>query len=123
MKRFFVLLTGALCLSSWLAHAGREMTVHVGRLESAFVVNLPANPTTGYQWQVAQFDKSLLTLTSQHYVAPKPQIMGAGGDSLFTFQLRQGKFYPKSTAMVFTYARSWEPSSAMLTKVTVKFDE
>ena len=123
MKRFFLLITGALCLSSWLAHAGREMTVHVGRLQPAFVVKLPANPTTGYQWQVTQFDKSLLTLISQHYVAPKPQIMGAGGDCLFTFQLRQGKPYPKSTAMVFTYARSWEPSSAMLTKVTVKFGE
>lgn len=123
MKRFLVLLTGALCLCSWLVHASAAMTIHVSRADSSFVVKLPSNPTTGYQWTLTRFDKALLNLTSQQYVAPKTRMMGAGGNALFTFQMRQGKSYPKSTTMLFSYARSWEHSSAAVTKVTVQFDE
>lgn len=123
MKRFLVLLTGALCLCSWLVHASGAMTVHVSRADSSFVIKLPANPTTGYRWAVTRFDKTLLDLTAQQYVAPKTRMMGAGGNALFTFQVRPGETYPKSTTMLFSYARSWEPSSAAVTKVTVQFDE
>lgn len=123
MRRFSVLLMGLLCLCSWLVHAGDSMTIHVSRSSSSFVVKLPANSTTGYQWTVTRFNKALLDLTSQQYVAPKTRMMGAGGHALFTFQMRQGESYPKSTTMLFSYARPWEPSSATVTKVTVQFDE
>ncbi len=123
MKRFLALLTGALCLCSWLVHASGTMTIHVSRSASSFVVKLPANSTTGYQWSVAQFDKTLLDLASQQYVVPNTRMMGVGGNALFTFKLRQGESYPKSTTMLFSYARSWEQSSAKVTKVTVQFDE
>ncbi|MFI4919145.1 MAG: protease inhibitor I42 family protein [Legionellales bacterium] len=89
--------------------------------KSGFIVTLAANPTTGYQWSVVQFDKKLLTLSSSHYQKSETHLIGAGGNMLFTFSLRKGKSYPAKSDMVFKYARSWEPSAGMLKKVKINF--
>lgn len=111
-----------LCMSSWLAYADKTLILHANRTALTFEVTLPANPTTGYQLSVKQFDASLFQLTSKHYIAPKSKLIGAGGQMVFSFQLLQGKSYPKQTDLSFSYARSWDPSSTTVTKVTVMFD-
>lgn len=120
MKRLSVVL---LCLCSWLAYAADNVLVHVKRSDSSFVIHLPANATTGYQWNVVRFNKALLDLKSHQYTAPQSKVMGAGGEASFTFLLQHAKSLPKSTELVFRYARPWEAaSSGKLTKVTVVFD-
>lgn len=107
---------------SLTGYAGKEgSTVRVDPANSTFQVSLDANPTTGFSWSVTQYDKKLLTLTGQQYQQPKTQLIGAGGQTVFTFSLNKGKKYPKSTQMDFTYARPWAHDSAMQRKVTIDF--
>lgn len=118
-----ILLGSVLLGFSIIANAGTgdDLTINVNSSQSSFVVQLAANPTTGYQWKVVKFDKGLLSLISSHYQKPQTNLMGAGGQMLFTFTLNKGKSYPTKTNMVFKYARSWEPDSSTLKNVTVNF--
>jgi len=123
MKRLLMMLMSVLCLCSWLAYANDNLTVHVKRSDTSFVIRLPANATTGYQWNLVRFDKTLLSLKSHQYNAPQSKMMGAGGEASFTFQLQRAKSRPNSTELVFRYARPWEAaSSGKLTHVKVVFD-
>ncbi len=89
--------------------------------DPSFVVTLPANPTTGFQWSIVRFDKNLLTLRSSNYERPKTNLIGAGGQMHFTFTRQKGKSYPESTVIVLKYARSWEPDTATLKSIQVNF--
>ncbi|KTD11340.1 protease inhibitor I42 family protein [Legionella jamestowniensis] len=97
------------------------MSLNVNPSQNQFVVTLPANPTTGYQWTVEKYDKSFLKLLSSNYTASKTKLIGAGGQMQFTFQLIKGKTYPQSTSMQFKYARPWEPETGTMKQVTVNF--
>jgi inhibitor of cysteine peptidase len=116
------LLLGVVLLAfSIIATAGDDTTMNVNSSDTNFVVKLEANPTTGYQWSVVQYDKDLLTLSGSKYQSRKTQLIGAGGQMLFTFTLNKGKSYPAMTKMVFKYERSWEPESGMVKNVTINF--
>ncbi|ASQ45641.1 protease inhibitor I42 family protein [Legionella clemsonensis] len=97
------------------------MSLNVNPNQKEFIITLPANPTTGYQWTVEKYDKSFLKLLSSNYLAAKTKLIGAGGQMQFTFQLLKGKSYPQSTTMQFKYARPWEQEKGTLKQVTVNF--
>lgn len=86
-----------------------------------FTIPLAANPTTGYQWSIVTYDKQLFTLKNATYQSPKTKLIGAGGTMLFTFALNKGQSYPKTTKMVFNYARSWEQGKGTVKTVTLNF--
>lgn len=109
---FFYL--GALC-------AQNSLELHVDNNQSLFVVTLPANPTTGYQWQIKSYDKNLVTLKDSQYVKSSTAI-GGGGTMIYQFSLINGKNWPKSTSLTFTYLRPWEKNQGTDTVVTVYFD-
>lgn len=115
------ILASLLLLSSVCASAAGTLMMKADPASEVFVVVLPANPTTGYQWTVTAYDKKLFKMTNSRYIAPQTKLIGAGGKMTFTFERLKGQSYPQSTAMTFTYARSWEPKSAMLQPVTVQF--
>ena len=104
-----------------IGQASEPLIMNVDAKSSQFVVTLPANPTTGYQWKVSQYDKRHFQMLSSHFIAPKTRLIGAGGQMTFTFAPIKGKSYPKSTTMLFTYARSWEPKSGTVKEVTINF--
>ena len=110
------------CINTCFAEAPTAQSIHVSSAQSTFTVQLPANPSTGYQWALSNYDKSLLILKSKTYIRPQSNLIGAGGVSVFTFELRAGKSYPKNTAILFNYLRSWAPETASPTEVTVFFD-
>lgn len=116
-----VIFSGLLLLTSLCSYAGNGLTFAVNSSSPTFVVTLPANPTTGYQWTLTSYDQSLLQMTGSKYVAPQTKLIGAGGNTMFTFMLVKGKTYPQSTQMSFTYARAWDPKSGTVKKVTVNF--
>ncbi len=113
---------GLLLLSfSMMIHADDNLTMNVNVNDPSFIVTLPANPTTGFQWSVVRFDNDLLTLRSSAYERPKTNLIGAGGQMHFTFARQKGKSYPDSTVIVLKYARSWEPDTATLKSIKVNF--
>lgn len=68
-----------------------------------FVVELAANPTTGYQWQPA-FDPAALKLVGRDFSLAGAAI-GGGGVERFCFEsLAAG-----ASRLSFAYQRSWEP--------------
>lgn len=50
------------------------------------VVRLSSNHTTGYSWQVAQNDASLLRPLGNRYVRSRTKLMGAPGFQVFRFK-------------------------------------
>jgi predicted secreted protein len=93
----------------------QRITVPVG---VSFTINVKANPTTGYTWEVG-FDQSLLKLVKR-YTPSGTGAMGAGGVESFEFEgMKKG-----DTKIYMNYKRSFEPNNPSLeTKtfdVTVK---
>ena len=117
------ILGGFLLLCSLGAQADDNTVITVDSSSQQFVVTLPANPTTGYQWTVTSFDKKTFKMTASQFVSPRTRLIGAGGQMTYTFALIKGQSYPKSTQMSFTYARPWDPKSGTLKQVTVNFNK
>ncbi|GGI80549.1 protease inhibitor I42 family protein [Legionella impletisoli] len=101
--------------------AANTMTISADPTQPTFQVTLPANPTTGFQWSIKDYDKKRFEITNSQFVAPQKKLIGAGGSMVYTFKLQPGKTYPEKTNMLFKYARSWEPKSATYTRVIVHF--
>ena len=116
------ILWGCILLISAMSTYAVEVTIlNVSVKKIDFEVNLAANPTTGYQWSVLQYDKKLLKLTSSTFERSKTNRIGAGGEMHFVFSLQKGKIYPASTEMKFQYARSWEQGTGVMKTVKVNF--
>lgn len=67
-------------------------------------INLSANATTGFQWQIGpELDETLVELTDKNYKSdPAPLgMVGVGGRMYFTFTAKQ----PGTTDIVLDYAR------------------
>ena len=95
--------------------AAQRITVPVG---VSFTINVSANPTTGYTWEVG-FDQSLLKLV-RRFTPSSTGMIGAGGVESFEFEgMRAGE-----TEVYLNYKRSFEPNNPALEtktfKVTVK---
>jgi len=114
---------GLLLFFAVCGHAADTMNMSVDRGGSKFVVTLPSNPTTGFQWKVTTYDKKRLTLADSHFIAPQTKLMGAGGQMTFTFARVKGTSYPSSTKMLFTYARPWEAKGGTVKTVVVHFSK
>lgn len=72
---------------------------HVLRIE------LPANPTTGYAWTLAEVDTDVLKPPpEEEYLPPQTDAMGAGGISIWRFEA----VGPGTTTLRLVYRRPWE---------------
>lgn len=72
-----------------------------------FIIELPANPTTGYSWYWLineSFDQLPVKLSRAEYVAEKTGLVGSGGVMKFTFDAHKAG----STSLVVVYKRRWE---------------
>ena len=79
------------------------LTVKAGQ---KFDIVLPANPSTGYQWQIIGTpDASLIQSAGQNYIPKQPVIPGSGGVEVWTFnalapgetEIQFGNFPPGNT--------------------------
>ncbi|MCI4363035.1 MAG: protease inhibitor I42 family protein [Thermoplasmata archaeon] len=83
------------------------------RAGEGFLLELDANPTTGYRWE-AEFDPALLCLLSEEYVrgVDRP---GAGGVQRFRFQaVGQGR-----GPLHLRYRSAWRSATADEHEVSV----
>lgn len=97
------------------------VTFNVSSAETKFIVTLQANPTTGYQWQIQHYDRSLLVLTATHYLKPKTNLLGAPGQIQFSFALKDGVTRPTCTVIKFVYKRPWETEIGSQKIATINF--
>jgi inhibitor of cysteine peptidase len=72
-------------------------------------VRLPANPSTGYQWAVVQYDSTLMLPPSSQYIPQNRNLAGASGQSVWEFKFKKGAFrIPQKTVVILEYKRPWE---------------
>ena len=90
------------------SNSASPIEIEVGQ---EFIITLDSNPTTGYQWQLAELlDEAILRLIGSKYEAPeaKPGLVGAGGKERWTFKaVGEGE-----TKICLKYVRSWEKDVA-----------
>lgn len=103
------------------ATANSDELMNVNSNNPDFTISVPANPTTGFQWTVIDYDKALLNLTHSQYVKPNSKLIGAGGVMKFTFDRNSGVAYPASTEITLKYARPWQANSATIKHVRINF--
>jgi inhibitor of cysteine peptidase len=81
----------------------------------AFSIVLDSNPSTGYQWQLAQSpNREFLKLINSTYRAPITELVGAGGKEIWSFKaLSVGQ-----RTIVLEYVRPWEKNKEPVKSVT-----
>jgi inhibitor of cysteine peptidase len=84
---------------------GESITVESGK---RFAVELDANPTTGYTWQLTADPGGQVQLVGSEYTAAGTQLPGSGGTQRFTFQATA----TGTTSLAFGYVRPWETGVA-----------
>jgi inhibitor of cysteine peptidase len=95
---------------------GTDIDITIG---SALVVQLPSNPSTGYNWTIAGEPSPLkLQKTSFRKGATKASSVGASGTAIF--QLRASS--PGLATLTLIYRRSWEYNVAPIKTFTVRVD-
>jgi len=89
--------------------------------EDVLTIFLPANPTTGYDWVLAdELHSRYVTLVSNEYETPKTEMVGAGGTSKWQFKaVNEG-----IATAALEYLRSWEkdvdPVYTLLLQIQIK---
>ncbi|MDG2306512.1 MAG: protease inhibitor I42 family protein [Candidatus Binatia bacterium] len=82
-----------------------SMTVSAGE---QFDIRLPANPSTGFRWQVGSIDEKVVRLVDTRYDAKVTDAVGAGGTDIFSFVgVASGRGNIK-----LVYLRPWEKGVA-----------
>jgi inhibitor of cysteine peptidase len=66
------------------ADAGKEIILTVGQ---NLIIDLPANPSTGYRWNIVEINEDLLSLVSREFRQDKapPGKVGVGGTLVLNF--------------------------------------
>jgi len=78
--------------------------------DQRLIVSLPANPSTGFGWQLQQLDQNIAKQSGDpdyRSDANQRQAVGVGGASVWTFTA----VAPGTTTLVLAYQRSWEQGS------------
>jgi inhibitor of cysteine peptidase len=84
------------------SYSGKQVELSVGQ---SLILTLASNATTGYRWTVVKnSDEGVLHESGHEYIAPKTNLVGAGGKEAWTF-----KAMKKGTSTIsMEYSRPWE---------------
>ncbi len=83
-------------------------TIYISKDFQLFTIALAGNPTTGYSWQVKDFDHAFLKAVGEPLYQSETStvpLVGQGGTFFFSF-LTQGK--EGEVKLEFAYSRPWE---------------
>lgn len=103
MKKWVLLSVLVFCINAY--SQSKKISVSVNSPD--FSIQLPANPTTGYDWQVKGIDAAVVQFKGKRYLAPNRNLVGAAGMTLLQFRLKSVDNYPKSTQIQLIYTRPW----------------
>ncbi len=81
---------------------------------------LKSNPTTGYRWEIATIDSTILIPNGVEYIADEvhPGMVGSGGRSIVRFRTVKGG----KTSVRLIYRRPFENDVAPLKEYTLLID-
>jgi inhibitor of cysteine peptidase len=95
---------------------GGQVTLEVGQ---TLVLSLKSNPTTGYEWEIAEIDEAILKETHHEYKADWPVLIGSGGRDVWRFRAEaEGR-----TTLTLNYRPSYkeaEPIQTFSVEVVVR---
>jgi len=105
---FCVLAIQGLTMSGCSAEQKSQTKSIEARVGQDISIELEANATTGYQWELANpLDEKILQLVKSEYLPEKTGLVGSGGKQMWVLKaLKQGK-----TAVSFKYSRPWEKNT------------
>lgn len=85
-----------------------------------FKIVLASNPTTGYSWQLQDYDKKIITLIKHAYIPPKMVVPGAGGYEAWRFKVKLNNFNKQQTTYLkMLYKRPWEKRAVKELKFSI----
>lgn len=97
--------------------AGSTVSIDAG---TTLRVELAGNPSTGYGWEVAGVDNTILTQTGEPAFTPESDAVGAPGTVVLRFEAAA----PGTTPLEFVYRRPFEegvpPTDTFSVTVTVE---
>ena len=103
MLAVYRLLKTGLCFTMILGFSFM-LTACAGKKAQTARLELPSNPTTGYEWQAVQ-EADIFEISSEYVEEKKDSdIVGAGGRQIFTLKPKE----KGTTKVTFTYSRPWE---------------
>lgn len=107
-----------------VSYASTDKPLLVSAAHPEFELKLPSNPTTGFSWFLGAYDHHLIHAVSHKYIAPKKQLMGAGGYELWSFKVKKAAFVlPQQTVITMHYRRPWTEKQAKTQQFTVIIKE
>ena len=106
---FFLLLMLSACQKNVLSLSdnGKSMAFKVGK---SFEIQLPENPTTGYQWNLifSPQDQMIVVPMSEEYIPEPVNRVGAGGVRILKYLA-----YSSGTVIIYgSQIRPWENAKA-----------
>jgi inhibitor of cysteine peptidase len=96
--------------------------INVSRNNPYFNVNLPSNPSTGYQWYLTRYNPNLVKPVGHSVLKTSNNMPGAPSITQWNFKARHDAFsVPQYGKLRFEYRRSFENTPARVQIVTVYF--
>ena len=92
-------------------HADGENTVFWAQIyadDGTIMFILPANPTTGMDWNYTGDDSGVVSFIGEDYAADFVDLEGAGGQTTYFFRAEK----PGKTLLMFNYSDMWNPYAA-----------
>lgn len=123
MRKIHWIIT-AFLLNFSLAAWSNQTTQNIQVKENAptFTIQLPANPSTGYQWFLMHYNPRLVKPLSHNYTPASTGLVGSAGSSQWQFSAQPTAFtVPQSSKLRFEYRRPWEKSAGQKEEITVFF--
>lgn len=115
IRKILILIGLIFCLAVTTSLAAEKAVSDFSRpilvtpADPVVIIRLPANPSTGYQWVLTQYDHKLLEPLKSEYEPSAKDLIGAPGYSILKFKLKKNAFIvPQHTTVILQYKRPWE---------------
>jgi inhibitor of cysteine peptidase len=95
--------------------SGQTINVKAG---DSFIVKLAGNPTTGYSWQLTDYDKNIVELNGDPDYKSDSSLIGSGGMYTYHFTAVNSG----TVVLKFDYLRPWEKGVAPVQTFTITID-
>jgi len=105
IKSGIIFLVCIFAVSYCFAEDSKSASVMEARTGEEFTIILSANPTTGYQWQLAKpLNTNMIQFINSEYFPDKTGRIGAGGKQKWKFKAGNAG----RADITFKYVRPWE---------------
>lgn len=102
-------------------YAQETMIQKVPPNQEKITIELPANRSTGYQWDLIDYNHGILQLLEARYVQGRSNRIGSPGLMRYRFKVHPGDIFPIQTSISLQYSRPWDKNSADKKHLIVQF--